>query len=147
MALLQRAAAAHAAASAARGPHGGQRTEQSVEARAQLGGAAAEFGGPSSQQQQGLDPQQQQQKQQQRSDEDVRMPARLVLMAGVYDIAKHYAYETDRGVHELSTMKRAVGGGGFAYGHFPCLRRRAACAACLERREARPDQTCARELC
>lgn len=58
---------------------------------------------------------------------DDRMPARFIGtmehdgvvclttriaagMAGVYDIAKHYAYETGRGVQELSTMKRAVRG-------------------------------------
>ena len=41
---------------------------------------------------------------------DVRMPRRFVGVAGVYDIARHYEYEFGRGVHELSTMKRAVGG-------------------------------------
>ena len=30
--------------------------------------------------------------------------------AGVYDIAMHYQYEDGRGVAELSTMKRAMGG-------------------------------------
>lgn len=36
-------------------------------------------------------------------------------MCGVYDIARHYAYEEGRGVASLSTMKRAVGGAnGFA---------------------------------
>lgn len=41
---------------------------------------------------------------------DARMPARAVLMAGCYDIAKHYEYEESRGVHMLSTMERAMGG-------------------------------------
>ena len=30
--------------------------------------------------------------------------------AGVYDIGMHYQYEDGRGVAELSTMKRAMGG-------------------------------------
>lgn len=38
------------------------------------------------------------------------MPKQFVAITGVYDIAKHYAYEEQRGVHELSTMKRAMGG-------------------------------------
>eukprot|EP00879_Flechtneria_rotunda_P016403 GHRR01017162.1.p1 GENE.GHRR01017162.1~~GHRR01017162.1.p1 ORF type:complete len:456 (+),score=198.25 GHRR01017162.1:3022-4389(+) len=38
------------------------------------------------------------------------MPRQFVAVTGVYDIAKHYAYEKERGVHELSTMKRAMGG-------------------------------------
>eukprot|EP00878_Enallax_costatus_P019497 GHUV01020570.1.p1 GENE.GHUV01020570.1~~GHUV01020570.1.p1 ORF type:complete len:468 (+),score=134.16 GHUV01020570.1:543-1946(+) len=43
------------------------------------------------------------------------MPKQFVAVTGVYDIAKHYAYEKQRGVHELSTMKRAMGGfDGFA---------------------------------
>jgi hypothetical protein len=43
------------------------------------------------------------------------MPQQFLGVTGVYDIAKHYAYEKDRGVHELSTMKRAMGGfSGFA---------------------------------
>ncbi|EFN56733.1 hypothetical protein CHLNCDRAFT_144155 [Chlorella variabilis] len=41
---------------------------------------------------------------------DHRMPQRLVAIAGVYDIAKHYEYEEARHVHKLSTMERAVGG-------------------------------------
>lgn len=45
---------------------------------------------------------------------DFRMPKRLIGIAGVYDISKHYEYETDRGVQELSTMKRAIGGLGMA---------------------------------
>jgi hypothetical protein len=40
------------------------------------------------------------------------MPKRLVLMSGVYDIERHYEYEAARGVSELSTMARAVGGRG-----------------------------------
>ena len=31
-------------------------------------------------------------------------------IAGVYDIGVHYDYEDGRGVAELSTMKRAMGG-------------------------------------
>ncbi len=31
-------------------------------------------------------------------------------MAGVYDLTKHFSYETQRSVQELSTMKRAAGG-------------------------------------
>lgn len=31
-------------------------------------------------------------------------------MAGVYDLTKHSAYETQRSVQELSTMGRAAGG-------------------------------------
>ena len=38
------------------------------------------------------------------------MPDRFIGMAGVYDLAQHYEYERSRGVHELSTMKRAAGG-------------------------------------
>lgn len=46
---------------------------------------------------------------------DTRMPALFVGMSAVYDIAKHYEFERSRGVHELSMMKRAMGGhGGFA---------------------------------
>lgn len=46
---------------------------------------------------------------------DPRMPQQFVAITGVYDIASHYEYERQRGVHELSTMKRAMGGeGGFA---------------------------------
>ncbi len=46
---------------------------------------------------------------------DTRMPALFIGMSAVYDIAKHYEFERSRGVHELSMMKRAMGGhGGFA---------------------------------
>ena len=45
-----------------------------------------------------------------RSSEDVRMPSKVVLMAGVYDISKHFQYEKGRGVHTLSAMSRAMGG-------------------------------------
>lgn len=38
------------------------------------------------------------------------MPARFVGVTGVYNIATHWAYERDRGVHTLSTMLPAVGG-------------------------------------
>ena len=43
-------------------------------------------------------------------DEKKRMPKSVVLMAGVYDIFKHYQYEYQRGVHSLSAMERAMGG-------------------------------------
>lgn len=39
-----------------------------------------------------------------------RMPKRFIGMAGVYDLTKHFAYENERQVGELSTMKRAAGG-------------------------------------
>lgn len=42
--------------------------------------------------------------------QDGRMPKRFVGMAGVYDLTKHFSYETQRSVHELSTMQRAAGG-------------------------------------
>jgi hypothetical protein len=38
------------------------------------------------------------------------MPMQFIAVCGVYDIAQHYVYEEGRGVHELSTMKRAMGG-------------------------------------
>jgi hypothetical protein len=42
------------------------------------------------------------------------MPRRMCVppagMAGVYDLTKHFSYETQRSVQELSTMKRAAGG-------------------------------------
>jgi acetyl esterase/lipase len=41
---------------------------------------------------------------------DPRMPALFVGAAGMYDAAKHYDFERRRGVHELSTLKRAMGG-------------------------------------
>jgi acetyl esterase/lipase len=42
--------------------------------------------------------------------DDARMPALFVGAAGMYDAAKHYHFERLRGVHELSTLKRAMGG-------------------------------------
>ncbi|GIL64691.1 hypothetical protein Vafri_18546 [Volvox africanus] len=46
---------------------------------------------------------------------DTRMPKLFVGMSAVYDIAKHYEFEKSRAVHELSMMKRAMGGpAGFA---------------------------------
>ncbi|KAG2483120.1 hypothetical protein HYH03_018010 [Edaphochlamys debaryana] len=46
---------------------------------------------------------------------DVRQPAVFVSMSAPFDIAKHYEFEQARGVHELSMMKRAMGGpAGFA---------------------------------
>ena len=41
---------------------------------------------------------------------DPRQPRRFVGLCGVYDIAKHYAYEDGRGVALISTMARAMGG-------------------------------------
>ena len=42
--------------------------------------------------------------------DDDRMPDAIIGMCGVYDIATHYEFERRRDVHELSTMKRAMGG-------------------------------------
>jgi acetyl esterase/lipase len=42
--------------------------------------------------------------------DDARMPALFVGAAGMYDAAKHFHFERLRGVHELSTLKRAMGG-------------------------------------
>jgi len=47
---------------------------------------------------------------QQQQQQHLRMPQQFVGVTGVYDIAKHYAYEKDRGVHSLSTMLPAMGG-------------------------------------
>jgi len=44
------------------------------------------------------------------SSPDSRMPKRLIGLAGVYDLAKHFDFEANRQVEELSTMKRAAGG-------------------------------------
>jgi alpha-beta hydrolase superfamily lysophospholipase len=41
---------------------------------------------------------------------DGRMPARAVLLAGAYNLERHWEYEERRGVHFLSTMERALGG-------------------------------------
>ncbi|GLC42361.1 hypothetical protein PLESTM_001324900 [Pleodorina starrii] len=61
---------------------------------------------------------------------DVRMPALFVGMSAVYDIAKHYEFEKSRAVHELSMMKRAVGGpAGFAAASPSVILARAANAA------------------
>lgn len=38
------------------------------------------------------------------------MPSLLICMAGVYHISRHFEFEKARDVHELSMMKRAVGG-------------------------------------
>lgn len=48
--------------------------------------------------------------QQQQQPTHLQMPQQFVGVTGVYDIAKHYAYEKDRGVHSLSTMLPAMGG-------------------------------------
>jgi prenylcysteine alpha-carboxyl methylesterase len=60
---------------------------------------------------------------------DGRMPRRFVSMAGVFDIAKHYEYEQGRGVHELSTMARAVGGPDAFAAQSPTVILRSACGA------------------
>eukprot|EP00210_Caulerpa_lentillifera_P003857 g3684.t1 len=39
-----------------------------------------------------------------------KMPDQVICISGVYDIAQHYQFEKDRGVHEISMMKRAMGG-------------------------------------
>jgi len=41
---------------------------------------------------------------------DGRMPCQFLAVTGVFDISKHFVYEAHRGVEELSTMKRAIGG-------------------------------------
>ena len=48
-------------------------------------------------------------------------------MAGVYDIETHYQYEYGRGVAELSTMKRAMGGRHKFPSQSPALILNAAC--------------------
>jgi pimeloyl-ACP methyl ester carboxylesterase len=57
------------------------------------------------------------------------MPQQFLAVTGVFDISKHYVYEAERGVEELSTMKRAAGGatrgaggllGGEAWGRGGC---------------------------
>lgn len=58
-----------------------------------------------------------QQQMQQSSISPPVMPKQFVAITGVYDIAKHYVYERERGVHELSTMKRAMGG----FEHFAAM--------------------------
>lgn len=50
------------------------------------------------------------QQQQQQEHGQLLMPQQFVGVTGVYDIAKHYAYEKGRGVHSLSTMLPAMGG-------------------------------------
>ncbi|DBB12228.1 TPA: hypothetical protein ACH3X3_006332 [Trebouxia sp. C0006] len=56
-----------------------------------------------------------------------RMPARFIGIAGVYDIETHYQYEFGRGVAELSTMKRAMGGRHKFQSQSPALILNAAC--------------------
>ncbi|GFR41630.1 hypothetical protein Agub_g2357 [Astrephomene gubernaculifera] len=61
---------------------------------------------------------------------DTRMPRVFVGMSAVYDIAKHYEFEKSRAVHELSMMKRAVGGpAGFAAASPSVILARAAAGA------------------
>ena len=48
-------------------------------------------------------------------------------IAGVYDIETHYQYELGRGVAELSTMKRAMGGRHKFQSQSPALILNAAC--------------------
>ncbi|DBA84893.1 hypothetical protein WJX77_007852 [Trebouxia sp. C0004] len=56
-----------------------------------------------------------------------RMPARFIGIAAVYDIETHYQYEFGRGVAELSTMKRAMGGRHKFQSQSPALILNAAC--------------------
>ncbi|DBA89826.1 TPA: hypothetical protein ACH3X2_004693 [Trebouxia sp. C0005] len=56
-----------------------------------------------------------------------RMPARFIGIAAVYDIETHYQYEFGRGVAELSTMKRAMGGRHKFRSQSPALILNAAC--------------------
>ncbi|GIL85951.1 hypothetical protein Vretimale_9012 [Volvox reticuliferus] len=61
---------------------------------------------------------------------DARMPTLFVGMSAVYDIAKHYEFEKSRAVHELSMMKRVMGGpAGFAAASPSVILSRAADAA------------------
>jgi acetyl esterase/lipase len=50
----------------------------------------------------------------------------LIGLAGVYDVARHYAYETQRGVNSISTMEAAMGGQSAFATHSPTLALRAA---------------------
>jgi acetyl esterase/lipase len=50
----------------------------------------------------------------------------LVCMAGVYDVQRHYLYETQRGVNNISTMAEAMGGKPAFGAHSPALSLRAA---------------------
>lgn len=45
-----------------------------------------------------------------RAKQDKKMPNQVICISGVYDISQHYQFEKARGVHEISMMKRAVGG-------------------------------------
>ena len=59
-------------------------------------------------------------------------------IAGVYDIETHYQYEFGRGVAELSTMKRAIGGRPKFQSQSPALILNAACGRTTKVRV--PDQ-------
>lgn len=52
---------------------------------------------------------------------EAKRPSLFVGMAGVYDVKKHYEYEAERNVHELSTMARAMGGMSNFEKHSPAL--------------------------
>lgn len=52
---------------------------------------------------------------------EAKRPSLFVGLAGVYDIQKHYEYEAERNVHELSTMARAMGGPSNFKKHSPAL--------------------------
>lgn len=52
---------------------------------------------------------------------EANRPSLFVGLAGVYDIQKHYEYEAERNVHELSTMARAMGGPSNFKKHSPML--------------------------
>ncbi|KAL4442435.1 hypothetical protein ABPG77_005019 [Micractinium sp. CCAP 211/92] len=122
MALLHRALAASKAEAASTGHGGSSPGAIAAQAQPDMHAPAAQSGSP-------LAGQQQQQQQQLggaaagaavseamgEAEEaaafgDHRMPHKLVAIAGVYDIAKHYEYEEARHVHKLSTMERACGG-------------------------------------
>ncbi|CAK9205894.1 unnamed protein product [Sphagnum troendelagicum] len=53
--------------------------------------------------------------------QDARIPHGFIGLAGVYDIAEHYKYETQRGVNALSCMKPAMGGEKGFYSMSPTL--------------------------
>jgi len=52
---------------------------------------------------------------------ETNRPSLFVGLAGVYDVQKHYEYEAERNVHELSTMARAMGGPSNFKKHSPAL--------------------------
>lgn len=72
------------------------------------------------------------------------MPDRFIGMAGVYDLAQHYEYERSRGVHELSTMKRAAGGAALFDTQSPAviLQQLASSSSLLDQQEDREGGSC-----